>query len=81
MKPISHGFGFSVLADILNSGIYIFCDVAGGTISAYFGSTDLNSSPLAAGSLPAEIGLGEWHHVSASVDITDIVIRVDTCLY
>ncbi|UKZ83809.1 hypothetical protein TrVFT333_011622 [Trichoderma virens FT-333] len=77
VKPISKGFGFSVLADTLNSGIYIFCNLANGSISAHLGSSELDSAPLASASLPGNITLGEWHHVSTSVDVTEIAISIN----
>ncbi|KAI4660291.1 uncharacterized protein J4E78_004992 [Alternaria triticimaculans] len=73
VKPITKGFGFSVLADTLNSGIYIFCNIANGSISAHFGSTE-DSPPLAFVELPANITLGSWHKVEATVDTTSIVV-------
>lgn len=77
VKPISGGFGFSLLADTLNSGIYIFCNVANGSISAHAGSTERDSAPLAFASLPAKVTIDQWHHVSATVAVTDIVVSID----
>jgi len=73
VKPITKGLGFSVLADTLNSGIYIFCNIANGSISAHFGSTE-DSPPLAFATLPANIALGSWHKVEATVDTTNITV-------
>ncbi|KAI4614875.1 hypothetical protein J4E80_006379 [Alternaria sp. BMP 0032] len=73
VKPVVKGFGFSVLADTLNSGIYIFCNIANGSISAHFGSTE-DSPPLAFAILPANITLGSWHKVEATVDATSIAV-------
>ncbi|KAI4912880.1 hypothetical protein J4E90_006288 [Alternaria incomplexa] len=73
VKPVVKGFGFSVLADTLNSGIYIFCNIANGSISAHFGSTE-DSPPLAFARLPANITLGSWHKVEATVNTTSIAV-------
>lgn len=42
VKPIKGGFGFAVLADTLNVGVYITCDVEAGRIAAHAGSTALD---------------------------------------
>ncbi|KAL6412953.1 hypothetical protein AUP68_02447 [Ilyonectria robusta] len=76
VKPLTGEFGFSVLADTLNSGIYISCDVLGGTISAYAGSTNLNTL-IDSAKLPKTLALNEWHTVRANVDMTDISISID----
>ena len=76
VKPITGGFGFSVLADTLNLGIYISCNVENGSISAHFGSFE-DSSPLASAILPANITLGTWHQVEVIVNMTDIEVSLD----
>jgi hypothetical protein len=76
VKPITKGLGFSVLADTLNSGIYIFCNIANGSISAHFGSNE-NSEPLAFATLPHGVTLGTWHKFQAIVNVTQISVSVD----
>lgn len=44
VKPVVDGFGFTVLSDTLNSGIYISCDVINKHIAAYVGSTTINQT-------------------------------------
>ena len=78
VKPVVGGFGFTVLSDTLNSGIYISCDVANGLISVHKGSTTFDEK-LAQFALPSNltIGLGAWHTVHAVVAVTDITISID----
>ncbi|PVI03304.1 glycoside hydrolase family 78 protein [Periconia macrospinosa] len=76
VKPIVKGLGFSVLADTLNEGIYISCDITNGSITAYFGSTD-GSAPLASAVLPSNVTLGAWHKVEAIVNMTEIAVSID----
>lgn len=75
-NPISKGFSFSVLADTLNSGIYIFCNVANSSISAHFGSTE-DSLLLASASLPSSITLGSWYTVETIVNLTEISVSIN----
>jgi hypothetical protein len=72
------GFGFLVLADTLNSGIYISCDISKATITAYAGTTPVNEV-IQAVDLPKNltIALGTWHLVQASVASTDVVVAID----
>lgn len=76
VKPITKGFAFSVLADTLNSGIYVFCNVANGSVSAHFGSNE-DGNLLASATLPSDITLDEWHKVDTVVDMTKITISVN----
>ncbi|GKZ21356.1 hypothetical protein AbraIFM66951_010145 [Aspergillus brasiliensis] len=76
VKPISKGFGFTVLSDTLSSGVYIFVDIANASISAHAGSTELDPT-LATGSLPASIILNEWHKVRSNVNMTQISVHIN----
>lgn len=78
VKPLVGGFGFTVLSDTLNSGIYISCDVVEGTISAFYGSTTFNTL-INSTSLPANLTLSSntWHSVLANVDFSGISITID----
>ncbi|OAG06153.1 alpha-L-rhamnosidase [Paraphaeosphaeria sporulosa] len=76
VKPTVKGFGFSVLADTLNSGIYISCNIANGSVSAYFGSGE-DGVPLGSGTLPSNVTLGVWHEVAATVNMTNIAVSID----
>ncbi|RYP27021.1 hypothetical protein DL768_011358 [Monosporascus sp. mg162] len=77
VKPVSHGFGFSVFADTLNNGIYIFRNVINGSVSAHFSTTKLDFPPLAFGLLPSNATIGSWHRVSATVNVRDILISIN----
>jgi hypothetical protein len=78
VKPLVGGFGFIVLSDTLNSGIYISCDVVERTISAYHGSTTLNTL-INSTSLPANLTLSSrtWHSVNVNVDFSAISVMID----
>lgn len=82
VKPLQGGFGFVVLADTLNSGIYISCDVAGRRIAAYAGSTTFDGEPLAQEKLPTNltIGFDSWHSIHATVALNDISVTVNGVL-
>lgn len=77
-KPSVGGFGFSVLSDTLNNGIYISVNVAEGTIAAYSGSTTedilLQKAALPEG---ASSGLDSWHQVRADVAMTEIKVTIN----
>lgn len=75
VKPVAKGFAFSVLADTLNSGIYIFCNIVNGSISAHYGSTE-ESPTIAFSTLPGNISIGAWHRVEATVNMTNIAIVI-----
>ena len=75
VKPIKGGFSFSVLADTLNSGIYIFCNIANGSISAHFGSTE-DSPRIAFATLPRNITTDAWNQVEATVNMTEIAVHI-----
>ncbi|USP80422.1 hypothetical protein yc1106_07696 [Curvularia clavata] len=77
VKPIIGGFSFSVLADTLNTGIYIWFNLANGTVSANAGATEATSDFLASATLAANVTFGEWHNVNAKVNHTDIDISID----
>lgn len=77
VKPVVDGFSFSVLADTLNMGIYIWCNIINGTISANLGATEANSGFLATAALPTNVTLGAWHKVHALVNLTDITVTID----
>ncbi|PSN58595.1 glycoside hydrolase family 78 protein, partial [Corynespora cassiicola Philippines] len=77
VKPVANGFSFSILASTLNMGIYIFCNIANGSISAKTGTTEATSGFLASAVLPANITLGNWQSVQAVVDMTEISISID----
>ncbi|KAH8894275.1 Six-hairpin glycosidase [Thozetella sp. PMI_491] len=78
VKPVVGGFGFTVLSDTLNSGIYISCDVLNKRIAAYVGSTTLNQM-LNEAQLPSNltVALNSWHTVHATVAVTDISVSID----
>jgi hypothetical protein len=76
VKAIRKGLGFSILADTLNSGIYISCNIANKSISAHFGSTE-DSEPLAFATLPRNLTLGVWYNVEATVDMTRIAVSIN----
>jgi hypothetical protein len=78
VKPVVGGFGFTVLSDTLNSGIYISCDVTNRKITAYAGATQENEQ-LQSFDLPSNvtIALDSWHTVVAKVAMTDIKVTVD----
>lgn len=78
VKPVVGGFGFTVLSDTQNSGIFISCDVANRMITVYAGSTQENEE-LQSFNLQSNltIALDSWHTVQASVAMTDIKVTFD----
>lgn len=78
VKPVVGGFGFTVLANTLSSGIYISCDVANRKITAYAGSTQEDKA-LQSYDLPSNltIALDSWHTVLVKVAMTDIKVTLD----
>lgn len=78
VKPVVGGFGFLVLSDTLNDGIYISCDVPGRRMTAYTGSTTVNSV-LAETTLPSNltVELNQLHTVRAVVAMTEISITIN----
>ncbi|CAG5150720.1 uncharacterized protein ALTATR162_LOCUS2753 [Alternaria atra] len=66
VKPIAGGFSFSALASTLNDGVYIWCNIANRSVSANSGSSE-NVDFLAFATLPANITIGNWHHVKAII--------------
>lgn len=76
VKPVSNGMGFSVLADTLNSGIYIFCNIANGSISAHVGPTE-DTVPIAFATLPRNITIGTWHKVETTIDMAQIAVSIN----
>ncbi|KAF4994552.1 hypothetical protein FDECE_13075 [Fusarium decemcellulare] len=79
VKPLTGEFGFSVLSDTLNSGIYISCDFLGGTMSAHSGLTNMDSL-MDSVLLPRGFSLNEWHTVNTTVDTSRIMVSVDNQL-
>ncbi|KAL1656218.1 hypothetical protein SLS61_001291 [Didymella pomorum] len=79
VKPIYGGFSFSVLADTLNSGIYIWVNIDNGTVSANAGTTEsVTSGLLAQSALNKTLTMDEWHNVTAVVNLTDIGVSIDS---
>ncbi len=78
VKPLAGGFGFSVLSDTLNSGIYLSVDVGARTIAAYVGSTTENTE-LTRAAVPSNVtlALGTWHSVHVQVAMTDIAVHIN----
>lgn len=78
VSPQIGGFGFTVLSDTLNSGIYISCDITKGTISAYDGSTHVNPV-IESSDLPSNLTLSPstWNFVFAQVSLSGISITID----
>jgi hypothetical protein len=78
VKPLVGGFGFLVLSDTLNVGIYISCDLVDKTISAYHGTTTYDPV-IETADLPANLTLSPdtWHSVHAHVDFSGISITID----
>ncbi|RYO48153.1 hypothetical protein AA0113_g10152 [Alternaria arborescens] len=66
VKHIAGGFSFSALASTLNDGVYIWCNIANGSISANSGSSE-SADFLAFATLPANITVGNWYHVKAAI--------------
>lgn len=75
VKPIAKGFAFSVLADTLNSGIYISCNIANGSISAHFGATE-DSPQIAFATLPQSVTIGTWHKVEVMAKMTHTAVVI-----
>ena len=75
VKPIAGGFSFSALASTLNDGVYIWCNIANGSISANSGSSE-SVDFLAFATLPANITVGNWYHVKAAISAELISIHV-----
>ncbi|KAK3307726.1 glycoside hydrolase family 78 protein [Chaetomium strumarium] len=78
VKPLAGGFGFTVLSDTLNSGIYLSVDVEARIIAAYVGSTTENTE-LTRATIPSNVtlSLGTWHSVRARVAMMDIAVDID----
>ncbi|KAL3452722.1 Six-hairpin glycosidase [Aspergillus insuetus] len=77
VKTIRSGFGFTVLSDTLGSGVYIFVNIADGSISAHGGATELDSQPLARAVLPPSVAVGRWLQVSSTVDAGRVQVSFD----
>ncbi|XPS80982.1 hypothetical protein M3J09_012926 [Ascochyta lentis] len=80
VKPIAKGFSFSVLSSTLNDGIYIWCNIANGSISANTGSTEAKTDFLAFATLPENITIGSWHRLKATVDPSAITVYIDEAM-
>jgi hypothetical protein len=78
VQPLSGGFGFSVLSDTQNSGIYISVNVEAETIAAYVGST-AEDILLIKARLPTDMTgmLGVWQTVHVQVALTDISVNIN----
>ncbi|PYH91884.1 putative alpha-L-rhamnosidase C [Aspergillus ellipticus CBS 707.79] len=76
VKPISNGFGFTVLSDTLSNGVYIFVNIVNSSISAHVGSSELGAT-LASGNLPPSVSLGKWHQVHSTVNLSHVSISID----
>lgn len=79
VKPVAGGFSFSALANTLNDGVYIWCNIANGSISANSGSSE-NTNFIAFSILPANITIGNWHNVKANISPAKISVYIDTNL-
>jgi hypothetical protein len=77
VKVVKNGFGFTVLSDTLGSGVYIFVNIANGSISAHAGATELDSEPLARAVLPSSVAEGVWLQISSTVDNGHIKVSID----
>lgn len=78
VKPEIGGFGFSVLSDTLNDGIYFSVDAVAQKISAHLGATTVDSE-LQSADLPTNLtlSLDSWHKVSAQVTFGSISVTID----
>ncbi|ETS77973.1 hypothetical protein PFICI_10035 [Pestalotiopsis fici W106-1] len=78
VKPLVGGFGFLVLADTLNSGIYFSCDVSRREITVHAGTTS-EDTLLQAIDLPKNttIALGSWSTVAVTVAMTEIAVAIN----
>ncbi|KAH8586785.1 glycoside hydrolase family 78 protein [Bisporella sp. PMI_857] len=78
VQPVVGGFGFTVLSDTLNSGIYFSCDIVSRNVTAYAGSTTQNQV-LESPQLPLNLTFapGSWHSVHATIAITEISVSID----
>ncbi|KAH7134103.1 Six-hairpin glycosidase-like protein [Dactylonectria macrodidyma] len=78
VKPLAGGFGFTVLSDTLNVGIYISCDVGKQKITAHVGST-AEDDVLESFPFPANVylSLDQWHSVKTDVAMTDITVTIN----
>ena len=77
VKPIYGGFSFSVLADTLNSGIYVWVNIANGTVSANAGTTEsVTSGLLAQSALNNTLTMGKCYNVTVVVNLTDISVSI-----
>ncbi|KAK6850975.1 hypothetical protein PG987_000609 [Apiospora arundinis] len=81
VTPLVGGFGFAVLADTLNVGIYITCDIKAGRVAAHAGSTALDPL-LQEAALPSNltVRLNTLHSVRATVTMTEIDVSIDGTL-
>ena len=78
VKSLIGGFGFLVLSDTLNVGIYISCDLADKTISAHHGTTAFDPV-IKTTALPANMTLSPetWYSVRAHVETSGISVTID----
>ena len=78
VKALIGGFEFLVLSDTQNKGILIACNMDERTISAYYGSTIMDTA-IYSTALPANLSISTkvWYTVKAQVDLTGISVIVD----
>ncbi|KAI0178491.1 hypothetical protein BJ166DRAFT_601358 [Pestalotiopsis sp. NC0098] len=78
VKPVVGGFGFTVLSDTLNSGIYFSCDIVSRQITVHVGSTS-EDTLLEASDLPSNMtmAIGSWNNVTVNVALTGISVTIN----
>ncbi|QKD56927.1 Six-hairpin glycosidase-like protein [Fusarium oxysporum Fo47] len=73
VKPLTGQFGFLVLGDSLNTGIYISCNLLDGTVSVHVGSTNLDKV-IKTTKLSTRLPINKWLTVAATVNSTQIQV-------
>ncbi|KAM0714120.1 hypothetical protein Q7P37_011084 [Cladosporium fusiforme] len=78
VSPQVGGFGFTVLSDTLNSGVYISCDTVNRSISAHTGSTALNPM-IESSTLHDNLTFSStsWSSVYANVSLGAVSVTID----
>jgi len=77
VKPITGGFSFKVLSDTLGDGIYVWINLSNSTISAYSGSTEVDTLLQTARLNVTSSLLSHWHNVSASINLSNITVLIN----
>ncbi|THV85913.1 glycoside hydrolase family 78 protein [Aureobasidium pullulans] len=77
VKPITGGFSFKVLSDTLGDGIYVWVNLSNSTISAYSGSTEVDTLLQTARLNVTSSLLSHWHNVSASINLSNITVLIN----